>query len=76
MKANPLKRWNAPDDVSYFRMDWDWLTTALAQDWALIRQVRFTHNRDPEPAMASRKPHDLRTYQIEFTIHAYGYAAD
>jgi len=27
-------------------------------------------------AMASRKQHDQRTYQIEFKIHTYCYVAD
>jgi hypothetical protein len=77
--ATGKRRWVDPHwfrGNSYFRMGWDWLKTALAQDWPLIRHVRFTHNRDPEPAMASRKQHDLRTYKIEFKIHTYCYAAD
>jgi hypothetical protein len=77
--ATGKRRWVDPHwfrGNSYFRMGWDWLKTALEQDWPLIHHVRFTHNRDPEPAMASRKQHDLRTCQIEFKIHTYCYAAD
>ena len=60
----------------YFRIGWDWVKAALEHGWQLICQVRFTHNRDPEPAMASRKQHDRRTYRIEFKIHTYCYATD
>jgi len=42
--------------------------------WTLIRQVRFTRNHDPDPAIASRKQHDKRRYRLEFKIHTYQYA--
>lgn len=58
---------------SYFRMGWDWIKTALEQGWQLIHSVCFTRSGDPEPAMASRKQHDKRTYRIEFKIHTYKY---
>ncbi len=61
---------------SYFRIGWDWIKTALEQGWQLIRTVCFTQARDPEPAMASRKQHDRRTYQIEFNIRTYQYDPD
>jgi hypothetical protein len=72
------RRWVDPHwfrGNSYFRIGWDWVKAALENSWQLIHQVRFTYNRDPEPAMASRKQHDLRTYRIEFKIHTYRYAA-
>lgn len=77
--ATGQRRWVDPHwfrGNSYFRIGWDWVKTALENGWTLIRQVRFTHNRDPETAMASRKQHEQRTYQIEFKIHTYCYAAD
>ncbi len=55
---------------------WDWIKTALEQGWQLIRTVCFSQARDPEPAMASRKQHDRRTYQIEFNIRTYRYDPD
>ncbi len=61
---------------SYFRIGWDWIKTALEQGWQLIDSVCFTRSRDPEPAMASRKQHDDRTYRIEFKIHTYKYQPD
>jgi hypothetical protein len=61
---------------SYFRIGWDWVKTALLQGWQLIDSVCFTHGKDPQPAMASRKQHDERTYRIEFEIRTYQYAPD
>nr|WP_239125118.1 hypothetical protein [Leptolyngbya sp. CCY15150] len=61
---------------SYFRLGWDWVKTALEQGWRLIHAVCFTQARDPEPAKASRKQHDDRTYRIEFKIRTYQYVPD
>ena len=61
---------------SHFRIGWDWIKTALEQGWQLIDSVCFTRPCDPEPPMASRKQHDLRTYRIEFKIHTYKYQPD
>lgn len=61
---------------SYFRIGWDWVKTALQAGWRLIQQVRFTGNLDPQPAMASRKQHQKRARQIEFTIRTYRYVPD
>ena len=73
------RRWVAPHwfrGNRYFRMGWDWVKTALETGWRLIRRVRFTSNRDPQPAMASRPQHHKRTYQLEFTIRTYQYVPD
>jgi hypothetical protein len=59
--ASGQRRWVDPHRFrgnSYFRIGWDWVKTALENGWPLLRQVRFTHNRDPDPAMASRRQHD------------------
>ena len=72
------RRWVDPHwfrGNSYFRIGTEWVKAASEHGWRLIRHVRFTHNRDPEPAMASRKQHDQRTYRIEFKIRNH-YAAD
>jgi hypothetical protein len=58
---------------SYFRIGWDWVKTALENQWQLIQQVRFKDYRDPQPARASRKQHDKRTNQIEFKVWTYQY---
>lgn len=58
---------------SYFRIGTDWIRTALQSGWLLIRSIRFTGIRDPEPAIASRQQHARRTYRIEFKILTYRY---
>ncbi|MGA7934618.1 MAG: hypothetical protein WCA35_13810 [Kovacikia sp.] len=50
------------------------MKTALENQWQLIPQVRFSNHRDPQPATASRKQHDKRTYQIEFKIWTYQFS--
>jgi hypothetical protein len=77
--ATGKRRWGAPHwfrGNSYFRIGWDWVQAALENDWQLIHHVRFIHNRDPQPSMASRKQHEQRTCRIEFKIHTYCYAVD
>ena len=71
------RRWVAPHwfrGNSYFRIGWDWLKAALEQGWPLIEQVGFTRDRDPEPAMASRRQHQQRTCRIEFKVHTRSFA--
>ncbi|WP_225938419.1 hypothetical protein [Leptothermofonsia sichuanensis] len=58
---------------SYFRIGWDWVKTALENQWQLIQQVRFKSHRDLQPAKASRKQHDKRIHQIEFKLWTYQY---
>ncbi len=60
---------------SYFRIGWEWIKTALKNGWTLIRQIRFTRNYDPEPAIASRKQHNNRKYRLEFKVQTYQYVA-
>ena len=59
---------------SYFRIGWDWVKAALLNGWKLTHSVVFTHNLDPEPAMASRKQYEQRLYQLEFKVQIYSYA--
>jgi len=60
---------------SYFRIGWDWVKAALEQGWPLIHHVRFTHNCDLEPSMASRKQHEQCTYRIEFKIQPISFVS-
>ncbi|MDV2997541.1 MAG: hypothetical protein N4J56_007246 [Chroococcidiopsis sp. SAG 2025] len=77
--ARGQRRWVDPHwfrGHSYFRIGWDWVKAALENGWRLIRCVRLTGNKDPEPAMASRQQHERRSYQLEFTIRTYQYRVD
>lgn len=51
---------------SYFRIGLDWIRAALMDGWMLIKHVVFRSNKDLEPAMASRKQHEKRSYRLEF----------
>ena len=65
------RRWVDPHwfrGNSYFRIGWDWLKGAAMTGWTLIQRVVFRSHRDPQPAMASRKQHQERTYRLEFQI--------
>ncbi|NEO60528.1 MAG: hypothetical protein F6J98_08840 [Moorea sp. SIO4G2] len=59
---------------SYFRIGWDWVKAAKVNGWTLIKQVQFSSNQDPSPAMASRKQYEQRLYRLEFQIQTYQYA--
>ncbi|WP_019505198.1 hypothetical protein [Pleurocapsa sp. PCC 7319] len=55
------------------RIGWDWVKAALLNGWKLLQIVTFSSNQDPEPAMASLKQHERRTYQLEFKVLTYSY---
>lgn len=61
---------------SYFRIGWDWVKTALFNGWRLIRRVRFTANRDPDPVIASRQQHEKHTYRLEFKVSTFQYSPE
>ena len=60
---------------SYFRIGLDWVKTSFIKGWAVIQSVRFTSNKDSEPAMASRKQHEKRLFQIEFQVQTFVFNA-
>ncbi|MGD1949696.1 MAG: transposase [Leptolyngbyaceae cyanobacterium] len=51
---------------SYFRIGLDWIRAALLDGWQLIKHVLFISNKDPQPAMASRRQHEKHLYRLEF----------
>lgn len=61
---------------SYFRIGTDWVKTALEEGWRLLRRVRFTSNRDPEPAMASRQQHSKQIHRLEFQVLTFEFPPD
>ena len=58
----------------YFRISWDWVKAALYHGWKLIDSVTFSANQDPSPAIASRKHHEKKLYQLEFRVLTFSYA--
>lgn len=61
---------------SYFRIGWDWVKTSLLQGWQLIEAVCLSSSCDPEPAMASRRQHQTRSYGLEFRCRTFRYPPD
>ena len=61
---------------SYFRIGFEWVRAALQEGWQLVQRVRFLHNRDPEPAMASRRQHQQTKQRLEFKIRSFAYEPD
>ncbi|MBT9312153.1 hypothetical protein IXB28_08050 [Leptothoe kymatousa TAU-MAC 1615] len=53
---------------SYFRIGLDWIRTALLDGWQLIMHVFFLSNKDPHPAMASRRQHEKRSSRLKFQV--------
>jgi hypothetical protein len=61
---------------SYFRIGFEWVKAALQEGWRLVQRVRFLHNRDPEPAMASRRQHQRTKQRLEFKVCSFTYQPD
>ena len=61
---------------SYFRIGVDWVQSALLDGWKLIKQVLFSSNTDPDPAMASRIQHEKRSYRLEFQVFTAQFTPD
>ncbi len=39
--------------ISYLKIGWRWVKTALDKGWRLCRKLRLTGGHDPEPAVSS-----------------------
>lgn len=61
---------------SYFRIGTDWIKSALLDGWRLLKRVVFSSNRDPDPAMASRRQHEKRLYRLGFMPLTVKYKLD
>lgn len=61
---------------SYFRIGLDWVQAALLDGWQLIKRVLFCSDRDTDPAMASRKQYEKRSYQLEFQVFTAQFRPD
>jgi hypothetical protein len=55
--------------ASYLKIGWSWIKQALNKGWEIISAVFLISNKDPEPAMASRRQHDERSCRINFVIN-------
>jgi hypothetical protein len=52
--------------LSYVKIGWKWVRSALSRGYELLSSVYLSSVRDPEPAMASKKQDRLRQYRFAF----------
>lgn len=61
--------------LSYLKIGWNWINTALTKNWAFLHLSSFTSNFDPNPAIASLKKHMDKFYRIEFSVLSLDWAS-
>jgi hypothetical protein len=54
--------------MSYLKIGWEWVTSYVRKGWTLLTPVPLKTNRDPDPAMASRKQDLARRLRLEFQV--------
>jgi hypothetical protein len=54
--------------MSYLKIGWEWVTSYVRKGWDLLIPAMLQTNRDPEPAMASRKQDSERQMRLEFQV--------
>lgn len=72
------RRWVDPHwfrGISYFKIGWNWVKTALTRGWNLFSLHSLASNHDPDPAKASNPQCEWRTYRFEFQVQSFDYAA-
>jgi hypothetical protein len=72
------RRWVYPHwfrGISYFKIGWNWVKTALTRGWNLFSLHSLASNHDPDPAKASNPQCESRTYRFEFQVHSFDYTA-
>jgi Transposase DDE domain len=61
--------------LSYLKIGWNWVHTALTKNWDFFSSYFFTSNIDPDPAIASHKQHLYKLYRIEFSASTSNWAS-
>jgi len=72
------RRWVDPHwfrGMSYFKIGWNWVKTALTRRWNRFSLHSLASNHDPDPAKASKPQFEWRTYRFEFQVQSFDYAA-
>ena len=72
------RRWVDPHwfrGMSYFKIGWNWVKTALTRGWDLFSLQSLTSNHDLDPAKASNPQFERRRYRVEFQVQSFDYAA-
>jgi len=76
--AAKQRRWVDPHwfrGMSYFKIGWNWVKTALTRGWNLFSLESLTSNHDPDPAKASNPQFERQRYRFEFQVQSFVYAA-
>jgi hypothetical protein len=61
--------------LSYLKIGWNWVHTALTKNWDFFSFCSFTSNLDPDPVIASRKKHQHKLYRFEFSASTFNWAS-
>ena len=72
------RRWVDPHwfrGMSYFKIGWNWVKTAITRGWNLFSLQLLTSNRDPDTAKASNPQFAWRRYRFEVQVQSFDYAA-
>jgi hypothetical protein len=72
------RRWVDPHwfrGMSYFKIGWNWVKTALTRGWNLFSLQSLTSNHAPDPAKASISQSEWRRYRFEFQVQSFDYTA-
>jgi len=56
--------------ISYLKIGWRWVKSALDKGWRLCRRLRLTGGRDPEPAISSLRSKHLSSYMDVVSINS------
>jgi hypothetical protein len=54
--------------MSYLKIGWQWVKSYVRKGWDLLPLAMLQTNRDPDPAMASRKQDSERQLRLEFQV--------
>jgi hypothetical protein len=60
--------------ASYLKIGWNWIKLALIKGWELITVISFRSNKDVEPAKASHKKHEEKSFKIHFVVNDLNWA--
>ncbi len=61
--------------LSYLKIVWNWVHTAITKNWDFFSSYFFTSNFDPDPAIASRTQYLYKLYRIEFSASTSNWAS-
>jgi Transposase DDE domain len=61
--------------LSYLKIGWNWVNSALTKNWDFFSSYLFTSNIDPDPAIASSKQYLHKLYRIEFSASTSNWAS-